>query len=437
MPNGNLSLQQAPPLSVPGRFFLTAPVFGIAACLIMLLFPGELFLSRWTPGLLAVTHCLVLGFFASIMLGAVQQMLPVLAGAPILRPRLVAAIIHCQWVPAVALLVLAFLSPAAWLFLLALILLAGAVLAFLCAVVFSLRQSDSRSESVPGIKLATFSLLVTLLLGIGLVAGYAGMVPLWRPLVTDLHLSWGLLGWIAVLIMSVAWQVVPMFQITPAYPVWFRRSMVPVTLALLMLKSLLALLGQGPWVVHATTITDLMIAAGLTCFAVITLHIQGRSRRKVQDSHRGFWRLAMLNLIASCLLWVLAEATGEPLLDLLAASAFLLGFVMAVMTGMLLKIVAFLVWLHLSAANDALELAGKPGIAIPKMKAIISSRSSRALLILLPISGVAMLAALVFPQYFTRLAALLWLGYFCLLGMVIGRALLQYRSIAKQVLAAA
>src|SRR3989338_5515889 len=67
---GKLSIQQAPPLSVPARFFLTAPVFGMVAALILLFTGKDLLSSRWTPGMLAVTHCLTLGFFTSVMIGA-------------------------------------------------------------------------------------------------------------------------------------------------------------------------------------------------------------------------------------------------------------------------------------------------------------------------------------------------------------------------------
>src|SRR5512139_3650333 len=88
-----LSLSQAPPLSVPVRYFLTAPLFAAAAGLVVLLFP-EALLSRWTPATLAATHLLTLGFLAMTMFGALQQLLPVLTGSTIPRPRLFSAVIH-------------------------------------------------------------------------------------------------------------------------------------------------------------------------------------------------------------------------------------------------------------------------------------------------------------------------------------------------------
>ena len=50
-----LSHDDTPPFSAPLRFFLTAPLFGVVAGL-TLLFGGEILVSRWTPGALAITH---------------------------------------------------------------------------------------------------------------------------------------------------------------------------------------------------------------------------------------------------------------------------------------------------------------------------------------------------------------------------------------------
>ena len=430
---GNLSLQQAPPLSVPARFFLAAPLFGILAALILIHQGNAVLQSRWTPGVLAVTHCLVLGFFATIMIGSLQQMLPVVAGAVIRRPRLSASIVHLQWIPGVLSLMLAFLYLKPYLFLTAVVLLSGAVISFIIAVVISFFPVKSASESVPGIKLAVASLLFTLVLGILLALGWAGAIPLGRPTVTDLHLSWGLLGWIVMLIMAIAWQVVPMFQITPPYPKPLRRFTVPVALALLLLKSLLAWKSTIPHSAELKTMVDSAIALGLLLFAIITLNLQRQARRKVRDSHRDFWRLAMINLILAVVLWGITKLTGKPLFDMLAATVFLLGFAMAVVTGMLLKIVAFLIWLHLTAASDALRIDGHRAYSVPRMKSIISGSSSDRLLYLLIIAETATIAAIGFPAYLGSIAALVWIAQFCYLELILGKALLRYRKIMQRI----
>ena len=430
---GNLSLQQAPPLSVPARFFLTAPLFGIMAALILIQQGNVVLQSRWTPGMLAVTHCLVLGFFASIMIGALQQMLPVVAGAVIRRPRLTAAIVHLQWIPGILSLVLAFLYLKPYLFLTAIVLLTGAVISFIISVALSFFPVKSAGESVPGIKLAVASLLLTLVLGILLALGWAGVMPLKRPTVTDLHLSWGLLGWIAMLIMVISWQVVPMFQITPPYPKPLRRLTVPVALVLLLLKSLIAWQSGIPYSGQIKTIVDSAIALGLLVFAIVTLNLQRQARRKVHDSHRDYWRLAMINLISAVVLWEIAEFTGKSLFDLLAVAVFLAGFVMAVVTGMLLKIVSFLIWLHLTAASDALREDGHRAYSVPRMKTIISTGHSDRLLYLLIIAETATIAAIGFPAFFSIPAALIWLAQFSYMEVVLIKALLRYRTVKQTI----
>lgn len=50
-----LSFDKAPPFAAPLRFFLTAPLFSLAAGLLLLFVGPDLLASRWTPGLLAAT----------------------------------------------------------------------------------------------------------------------------------------------------------------------------------------------------------------------------------------------------------------------------------------------------------------------------------------------------------------------------------------------
>ncbi|MDP1926723.1 MAG: hypothetical protein Q8K57_18280, partial [Thiobacillus sp.] len=88
-----LSFEQAPPFALPLRFFLTAPLFLLAAAG-LIMFSPEALAARWTPQALALTHALTLGFLAMTMLGALLQMLPVVAGAPQPNPRLVAWLSH-------------------------------------------------------------------------------------------------------------------------------------------------------------------------------------------------------------------------------------------------------------------------------------------------------------------------------------------------------
>ena len=89
-----LSFEQAPPISVPYRFFLTAPLFGALAGLVLVLLGPDTLESRWSPGALAMTHLIVVDFMLQAMCGSLLQFVAVVAGANIWRPRLVAHIVH-------------------------------------------------------------------------------------------------------------------------------------------------------------------------------------------------------------------------------------------------------------------------------------------------------------------------------------------------------
>jgi len=429
---GHLSTQQSPPLSVPARFFLTAPAFGILAALLFLFIGQDMLVSRWTPGLLAVTHCLTLGFFASVMIGAIQQLLPVLVGSVISKPRFIATLIHLQWLPGICLLVAALYTFKTVFMIPALILIGGAVITFVSIILYSLSRGISANESAPGIRLALVSLFVTLALGITLALGYTGIIPLWRPTLTDLHLVWGLIGWIGLLIMVIAWQVVPMFQITRPYPVMLRRITIPAIVLLLLLKSLLWWPDRSNITSAVQHLIDICLQLLLLWFALATLYLQSVSRRKIRDSHRDFWRLAMLGLILTQCFWITAVITGKSEFYLLTGVVFLLGFAMSVVTGMLLKITSFLIWLHLQALNEALQASGETGFKVPKMKRVITDSKSNLLLISLCAAQLCIIAAIIFPRQISFLAAVAWLEFFIALGLILSGVVFRYYKIVRE-----
>ena len=89
-----MSFDKAPPLAAPLRFFLTAPLFSLVAGLLLLALGPDMFASRWMPGLLAATHLITVGFMLQVMLGALIQILPVVAGANLRHPLVVARWLH-------------------------------------------------------------------------------------------------------------------------------------------------------------------------------------------------------------------------------------------------------------------------------------------------------------------------------------------------------
>ena len=185
MITAGLSLEQAPPFGVPLRFFLTAPWFLVLAAALVAWQGPEIFASRWLPATLALTHLLVLGFMALVMLGALLQMLPVVVGVIVPWPRLTATLIHIPLTLGVLTLVGAFLSGIPVWFQAAWWLLGLGFSVALTTIHLALWRAPVASGTVIALRCALVALLATVGIGL-LLGGFFGWG--WRlPVVTMVH----------------------------------------------------------------------------------------------------------------------------------------------------------------------------------------------------------------------------------------------------------
>ena len=341
-------IEQTPPISVPYRFFLSAPLVAAAAGLGLSWLGSDAFVSRWSPGLLAVVHLFTVGFMLQAMFGALLQILPVATGANVRHPRPVAGLTHGGLSLGAALLAAAFAFGLPWLFRLAMPLLGVVVAGYLSVTLWSLARTAARGGTVVALRLALLALLPTLVLG-ELLAGVFGWqwnLPLME--LVQLHAAWAILGWGLLLVMGVAYLVVPMFQLTPPYRPAVALALPLLLFALLLAWSGLVLLGGPAWSRQTLALT---LALPVAVFAVLTLVLQGRRRRRQRDVTLLFWRTGMLALLgavaALSLDLVLPDGALGGRLEILAGVLLLPGVFLSLISGMLYKIVPFLNWLHL------------------------------------------------------------------------------------------
>jgi hypothetical protein len=370
-----LSFSQAPPILVPFRFFLSAPLFALLAALLALWLGPSLLDSRWQPAVLALTHLMTLGFLGMAMVGAMMQLLPVVAASPVARPVGVARAVHLLLIPGVLMLAGGFLLGMPLPMRLAMVLLGAGFMIFIAAAGLSLWRAPSGNPTMIGMRFAVAGLLVTVVLGLILASnyGWTWWLTRWVQL-TNLHATWGLLGWVGLLVIGVSYQVVPMFQLTPAYPKPMTRWLSGMLFLLLLLGSATFLLPEGRAQAQATRVVALLLVAAFAVFALVTLRLQLQRRRKQSDVTLLFWRFGMACLLLALVMGLAGQAmpawAGAQKVNFMMAFLFIAGFAVSVVNGMLYKIVPFLIWFHLQSL-----LIGV--VRVPNMKLIMPEPGMR------------------------------------------------------------
>lgn len=428
-----LSFDRAPPISVPFRLFLTAPLFGALAGALLLWQGSAALSSRWTPATLALVHLMMAGCMLQVMSGALLQFVPVVTGGNVMRPGRLVALVHPALAAGALVLAAAFLFGQGSLFLLAAVLLGSGGTVLAVAVGVALWQATALGPTLVNLRLAVTALLVTVGLGVLLARGMSGRMDLPMVSLANAHAVWGLGGWSLSLLAGVSCVVVPMFQMTKSYPPPAVRSVRWLTGAALA-TSLLPLVSRVP----AGLAVLLAFAAG-TAYALTTLRLQAQRRRRVTDHVLQLFRLGMISLLAAVLLTlgVLLLAPEDGRWIVLIGVLVIHGLYFSTVQGMLYKIAPFLVWLHLQALPGMKGNDKAGGKAVerplpPDMNRMIPppwARAQRGL------QGLT-LGALLFAPWFdpaARLGGVLLVASSVLLWASLGRATGVYRRFSQAV----
>ena len=363
--------------------------------------------------MLALTHLLTVGVLMQVMIGALFQFLPVAADAGILRPRLAAGLVHGALNVGVLLLAGGFYFSLPLLLMWAGLSLTLAVGGFVVVALAGLLRKSHTNPTIPALKLALAGLLVTLGFGLYLLAVYVFGLAGRMGSLTAQHVAWGLIGWSATLIAGVAYVVVPMFQLTPAYPRRISRLLVPLLFVLLSLWSLVLALDSAVGV----ALTGSALAIALGGFATVTLGLQGKSRRAEADTTFLYWRLAMRGTLLATAIWAVLPwlewvTAGNDTLPLVFGLGMLAiyGVMVSVISGMLYKILPFLCWLHLQ------QFGMDRGIfKTPHMGVFLAERPMRLQFFMHNATLTTLLTALAWPPALTMAGAAM-AGSFVLLG---------------------
>jgi hypothetical protein len=161
--------------------------------------------------------------------------------------------------------------------------------------------------------------------------------------VKTLHYSFGLWGWISLLIIAISFQTIEMFYVTPPHPTWMRKGLGWGILTLLVLSPFGSLLWAG-----FSPLIETLLALLLIGYAGTTFYRLTQRKRPLADATIWFWRMGLISLVVSMLLVVLCLSLAWPALSMLRSVAFA-SFAISILFAMLYKIIPFLTWFHLNS----------------------------------------------------------------------------------------
>jgi len=277
----------------------------------------------------------------------------------------------------------------------------------LTAITWILSKNLSQGVVISGILLAIFALFIAFLLGMGLVLGFFKG----DKIFTNLHALWGGLGWGGLLIISVSFQIIPMFYVAPQFKNVISKS-TPITLLSLLLIT--ALVQE----VSSITICFLLL---INCiYSISVLHVIQNRKRKIPDTTIQYWQLASISMFVLFIFFCLSEYIFVDALKykqvLLMAAVFIYFYLISIIQGMLLKIIPFLSYTHLQQKClmnfEAMSL-------LPNMHGFLNKKYAKLLFILHIFSGSSLILTIFNPSLYWLFGTLLLLEFTWLLFLMV------------------
>ncbi|MDO8261219.1 MAG: hypothetical protein Q7T50_07070, partial [Candidatus Magasanikbacteria bacterium] len=368
----------------PIRFFVTAPLFAVLAGILILFSDAEILSSRFSTHTIAITHALSVGFLSFVMFGALLQMLPVLAGVRISKVNLVAKSSYALMLVGTLSMIFGLWFDISKLILLSSLLLGSGFLILIISMLIALKGVVNVTASVRAIITSLiFALLITLM-GMHLLSSYGiGKFSDLHLLFANIHSVWAVFGFAGVLIIGVAFHVLPMFYVAPRFKKFCKQKVV-----WLVTSGLLLWLFLNIFIESYSTIGKIWVALFFWAFSTTVYLKLNARRRKVSDITVWYWRSASIFMTLGTFAWAINDFFDEKYIVIVS---ILIGggFILSIMSGMLYKIVPFLVWFHLNA---------KGYMSIPTMNDMISKKLAKAQFFLFILSLIGFIVSFFIPN---------------------------------------
>ena len=295
--------------------------------------------NQYSHFAIGVVHLFTLGILSMIIFGAMQQMMPVLAGAIIKKPRLFANVVHTSLVLGTLFLSFSFISEMKILLHIAVLFLAIAFLTFFIMSIKLLFKVKYLTSTVKAMRLFSLAGIITLFLGLYLAISHMTLeFDTHYYSFVFLHILFGLFGFALLLIMGVSFQVIPMFYVAPDFPKFIQNKLPLIIFILLFVSALFFFFDIN------ILILKLIFSSLIISFCFYGLKSLNNRKRPVFDATLWYWKFSLVSLAISLIIWLVEFDTNYIL-----AIVFAFGFLYSLLQGMVYKIIPFLSWFHLSS----------------------------------------------------------------------------------------
>jgi hypothetical protein len=312
------------------------------------------------PGILALTHLTVFGWGTMVIMGASNQLMPVIADNKLYSDR----------IPVVSFVLLllgtCLLVHSFWNFELGAMIFTGALFILtaliLHAVNIFLTSKTARDNNIitDFILTAHLWLIVTALIGITLLLNFRlGFLPADHLHYLKIHASIGMGGWFLLLVIGVSSRLIPMFLLS-------RKEVKKyLTIAYYLINAGLVLLLVDGMILHSANghlAYIALIITGVLFYLAYVWNCYKSAIRKKPDAgmKQTFIALGVISL-PFVLLLAAVLYTHEAPVSLISAYgySFFGGFITTLIMGQTFKTLPFIVWMHMAKPGMLAEIQPK------------------------------------------------------------------------------
>lgn len=337
-----VSVTSGPRFLLPGEHFATALVFLVLAGVGAVWQAPMLAVGGYSAHqVLAVVHCVTLGWLTTSIMGAMYQFLPVAVGVPIASERLAHVSFAC-YAPGVLAFTVGLALDRQTLLLAGVVALVTGATLFVANAAVTLRRATTRDPLWLALACALVFLVVTLVLGAALSANLRlAFLGVARPIALGAHLHIALAGWVLLSIIGVSQRLFPMFLLSHGgsdrYAPWAVRLTAAGAGALAVLHHVPI---AGRW------LPAVLIVSGVVAFLLQVREYYAHRFRKALDVGMRLAAVALTGLGVALPLALVTVAGLAPPRVQVAYVALVLTSVSAFVAAHFYKIVPFLVWNH-------------------------------------------------------------------------------------------